>query len=99
MVDAIRKGVKNELKIADWAKKEQKQKRRAERRERVEGHVRSIFVLLLFGAIFVFIFNHQVEIQRVTFAKLNQVMKKSTTADKLRENAMNYEKTIDKINQ
>jgi hypothetical protein len=88
-----------ELKIADWARAEQEQKRRAERRVRLLGQVRAIFILLLFAAIGVFIFNHQVEVQSLASAELHKVMKKSTLSDNLRKKALNYEKQVDQVTQ
>jgi hypothetical protein len=100
MEDAAAMGVKvNELKIADWVWVERRQKIRAERRVGFNARVRGAFVLLFFAAIFVFIFNHQVEVQIAASAGLHQAAKQITVSDKLRQQALKHEKEVDKINE
>jgi hypothetical protein len=85
--------------MAKWARAEQARKIRAEWRARFLGHTRAIFVLLFFLAIWVFIFNHQVEVQSLTSAELHKITKKSTLSDHLRQKALEYEKQVNQINQ
>jgi len=91
--------VKNdELKIADWARSELRREIWAKRRDRLFRNVRGTFILLLMMAVFDFAFNHQVEIQSIAFAKIhNVVMAHSSTSDRLRQNALNYEQQVDDI--
>ena len=63
------------------------------------GNVRSIFVFLFVATIFVFSFNRRMEIQSLAFAKVHQVMKHSSTSDRLRQNALNYEQQVNEVTQ
>ena len=87
-------------KINEWVKIDRRRKVRAEHRREFFGQVRGIFILLLFAAILVFVFNHYVEIQDYASAKLAAVIKKEISADnKLRQGAVNYEHQVDQIAQ
>jgi hypothetical protein len=91
--------VEKELEMAPWAKAEQRKKMRAELRTQLFCHVRLIFVVLFFAAIFVFIFNHQVEIKDLASAKLHQVIKHGNSTNSLRAKALKYEKEVDQVGQ
>lgn len=100
MEDAKAIGVSvNGIKVADWAEAEFLKKIRVERRVHFFANVRGIFVLLLFAAIFVFIFNHQVQVQSIASAELQQVTKRPTASDKIREHALKHEKEVEQINE
>ena len=93
-------GVKaHELRIADWARVEQRHKIWAQWRDEFFVHVRGIFVLLLFATIVVFVYNHLVAVQSAASTGVHQVANKITVSDKLREQALNHEKQVDQINQ
>jgi len=89
----------NELRIADWVWVEQRRKFRMERNADFFEHVRGIFVLLFFAAIFVFIHNHQVEVQIATSSRLHQLAKNITVSDKLRQQALKHEDEVEQISQ
>jgi hypothetical protein len=89
---------KDELKIADWANTELRRKRRAERRVAFFNRVRATFVLLFLLAFCVFVSNRQVETQILAFEKVHHAVNAlppSSLSDKLRQNAINYEKQVD----
>lgn len=88
----------NGIKVADWAEAESLKKFRADWDHRFFGHVRGAFILLLFAAVYVFVFNHQLEVQMVASAKLHQAAKKITTPDKLRLQALKHENEVEQIN-
>jgi len=91
---------KDDLKIAGWARAEQRRKIWAERRARFSYHVRGTFVLLLFMAFCVFLSNHQVENQIVAFERIHHPLNAlpgSFTSDRLRQNALDYQKQVDDI--
>jgi hypothetical protein len=91
---------KDELKIAGWARAEQRRKIWAERRARFFYHVRGTFVLLLFMTFCVFLSNHQVENQIVAFERIHHPLNArppSSTSDRLRQHALDYEKQVDDI--
>jgi hypothetical protein len=87
------------LEIAPWAKAELRARRRAERREGVRSHVRWIFVVLFFSAILVFVQNHRVDALQIASTQIHHVIDKATMSDRLRDNALNYEKSINAINE
>jgi hypothetical protein len=89
----------NGIKIAGWAETEYLKKRREEWDHRFFGHVRGIFILLFIAAIYVFVFNHQLEVQIVASAEIHQLAKKSTTSDKLRESALKHEQEVNQVAQ
>jgi len=91
---------KDELKMADWARAEQRRKIWAERRDSFFQHVRGTFVLLLLMSFCVFLSNRQVENQIVTFERIHHpvnAMPPSSTSTGLRQGALNYEKQVDEI--
>lgn len=49
------------------------------------------------ATIFVFSFNRRTEVQRLAFAEVHQVLRHSTMSDRLRQNAIDYEKQVDDI--
>jgi len=89
----------NELRIADWVWVERRRKYRAERQAGFNAHVRGVFVLLFLAASFVFIHNHQVEVQIATSTGFHQVAKRITVSDKLRQQALKHENEVEQINQ
>lgn len=92
----ITPGMKNE-----WVRVEQKRlTREARRREffaRIGNGARRIFVYLFVATVFVFAFNHRVEIQGVALAKLHAALKKSYAPNKLHQGTINYQKELDDI--
>ena len=100
MEDAEAIGVSiNGIKVADWAEAEFLKKIRVERRVYFCFQARGIFVLLLFAAIFVFVFNHQVEVQSIAASELQQVTKRTNASDKIREHALKHEKEVEQISE
>lgn len=87
------------LEIAPWAKRELRAQRRAVRREEMRSHVRWIFVVLFFSAILVFIQNHRTGALEIASRQIHHVIDKATLSDHLRDKALNYEKSIDSINE
>jgi hypothetical protein len=88
----------NGIKVAGWAEAESRRKFRADWDHRFFGQVRGAFILLLFAAVYVFVFNHQLEVQVIASAKLHQAAKKITTPDKLRLQALKHEDEVEQIN-
>jgi hypothetical protein len=91
---------KDELKMAGWARAEQRRKIWAERRDRFFQHVRGTFVLLMLMAFCVFLSNHQVENQIMAFERIHHPVNASppsSTSSRLRQSALNYEKQVDDI--
>ncbi|MGH7950802.1 MAG: hypothetical protein ACREFE_02630 [Limisphaerales bacterium] len=82
------------LGIAPWAKAEQRKKIRAEQRTEFFLKVRLVFVLLFVVTVFVFVQNHQALVQQFASSKLYQIMKKSSTSEKLREKALDYQNEV-----
>ena len=54
---------------------------------------------LFLAAIFVFIHNHQVEVQIATSSRLHQLAKNITVSDKLRQQALKHEDEVEQISQ
>jgi len=84
---------------AEWEKSRRQPKLRVASRRRFFGSVRGIFVFLFVATIFVFSFNRRTEIQSLAFAEVHQVLKHPTISDRLRQNAVNYEKQVDEATQ
>jgi hypothetical protein len=82
---------------AEWDTAALRRKSRADGYDRLFGQVRSIFVFLFMATIFVFSFNRRTEVQRLAFAEVHQVLRHSTMSDRLRQNAIDYEKQVDDI--
>jgi hypothetical protein len=93
---------RDELKMADWARAELRRKIWSERRAGFFCQVRGTFVLLLFMTFGVLLSNHQVEAQIIAFEKIHHAidaLPPSSVSDRLRQNALNYEKQVDEINK
>jgi hypothetical protein len=100
MGTAVARGVKiNGIKVAKWAAAEFRKKRRGELLAGFFAHVRFVFILLLFATILVFASNHQLEIQSIAAAKLQQLAKKPGVSDKLREKALKYQDEVNQVSQ
>jgi hypothetical protein len=84
-------------KINEWIQVERLRKIRADRRNQLFGRVRKTFICLFLATIMVFVFNHHIEIEEAAFANLSHVVNKGPGSDKLRQNAVNYEKQVDDI--
>ena len=89
------------IKIAAWAKAEQRKLRREEQRESVRG----VFGLLFCLAVLVYIFSDHSSlekfIQAKIYPKLNQVkviMVRSNAPSSLKEGALKHEHEVDEIN-
>ena len=89
---------KDELKIADWAIAELRKKRRSELGARLAHHVRGVYFLLMIGTIVAFMTDKQVQIENTSLAELHFALKKVMLSEKLRQQALNYETEVDKIN-
>jgi len=89
---------KDELKIADWAIAELRKKRRSELGTRLAHHVRGVYFLLMIGTIVAFMTDKQVQIENTSLAELHFALKKVMLSEKLRQQALNYETEVDKIN-
>lgn len=93
---------RDELKMAGWARAELRRKKWAERRAGFFLQVRGTFVLLLLMTFGVLLSDHQVEAQIIAFEKIHHAinaMPPSSASDRLRQNALNYEKQIDEISK
>jgi hypothetical protein len=93
---------KDELKMAHWARVELRRKVWAERRTRFFSNVRGTFVVLMLMAFSVFISNRQVEAQIVAFERIHHPMNAippCSTSNRLRQNALDYEKQVDDISK
>ncbi len=72
----------------------------AELRRQIACGSRKTFVFLLGATLFVFLFSHERDIQRVTDAKVGRVVAKieaSSKSSPLRQNALNYEREVNEI--
>ena len=65
------------IRIANSAEKEIRRKRFAECWDRVFVHVRGIFLLLFFATVFVFNFNHQLEVQTMAACNIHKFNQES----------------------
>jgi hypothetical protein len=86
------------LEIADWAKAELRKKRRSEWGSRLAQHVRGVFFLLLIATTVACMTDQQVKIENTALAELHFALKKVMLSEKLRQQSLNYEKEVDKIN-
>jgi len=84
---------------AEWEKSRRQPKPRTDSRRRFFGSVRGIFVFLFVASIFVFSFNRRTEIQSLAFSEVHQVLNHTTISDRLRHNAVSYEKQVDEAAQ
>ena len=89
--------MQKELRIAGWARAEQRRKAFAEWRMEALLQVRFIFVMLLFATILVYATNHQVELQTLASKGIHKALKKAAMAEHLKQRALEYEKSIDQI--
>ncbi|HUZ06211.1 MAG TPA: hypothetical protein VMV89_01850, partial [Candidatus Paceibacterota bacterium] len=83
----------------EWEKSRRQRKPRTDSRRRFFGNVRGIFVFLFASTIFVFAFNHYVQIQTYASAKLDNAMNHITTSKRLRQYAVTYEQQVDEASQ
>ena len=81
--------------MAKWARAEITRRNWAEWRIEFFSQVRLTFILLLLGAIYVFISNHQLELQTLTDQDVHLAFKHVTLPDKLRQKALTYQKEVD----
>jgi hypothetical protein len=84
---------------AEWDTASLRRKTRSDRGSRFFGRVRGIFIFLFVATIFVFSFNRRTEIQSLAFAEVHQALKHPIISDRLRQNAINYERQVDEIAQ
>ncbi len=90
----------NGIKIAKWAETEFRRKARANVFHEIFLHVRLAFILLLIATGIVVMDNHEVQVQQIAYAGLNQLFKKPAAAsDHLRDNALKRENEINAINE
>ncbi len=85
------------LKFAKWARAEQARKAWLAWRNEFFAQVRLTFIMLLVAAIYVFISNHQLQIEYATSHHMRVAFKHVTLPDKLRQKALNYEKEVDSV--
>jgi membrane-anchored protein YejM (alkaline phosphatase superfamily) len=87
------------IKIAAWAKAEQRKKDREENR----GSVRAIFGFLFCAAILVYVFSDHSNLQKLIQSKIypviNQVMVQSHSPSYFRQGAIKHENEVNEINQ
>jgi energy-converting hydrogenase Eha subunit H len=63
------------------------------------GNVRMTFIVLLGLTIYVFIANHQLQIEMAASRDIHRAFKHVTMADKLKKRAMAYQATVDSVNE
>ena len=85
------------LEFAKWARTEQARKAWGEWRAEFFARVRLTFILLLLSTIYVFISNHQLELQYATSNGVHMAFKHVKLPDKLRQKALNYQKEVDSV--
>jgi hypothetical protein len=85
--------------IASWAKVEETRQMWAAWRTEFFGNVRITFIVLLGIAIYVFISDHQLQIETAATRDVHRVLNHVTLSDKLKKNAMAYQSGVDSIAQ
>lgn len=63
------------------------------------GNVRMTFIVLLGLAIYVFIANHQLQIESAASRDIHRAFKHVTLGEKLKKQGMAYQATVDSVNE
>lgn len=63
------------------------------------GNVRMTFIVLLGATIYVFIANHQLQIEMAASRDIHKALKHVTLSDKLKKKSMDYQSTVDSVNE
>jgi alpha/beta superfamily hydrolase len=88
-------GYASGIKIADWAKAEQRKKNRAENR----GRVRWVFGFLFGAAVLVFIYSDHTTMQNYIYSKVGPVLIKYADSSSLKASALKHESEVDEVNK
>lgn len=83
--------------IASWAKIEETRRMWASWRAEFFGNVRITFIVLLGLAIYVFISDHQLQIEMAATRDVHRVFNHVTLAEKLKKNALAYQSGVNSI--
>ncbi|HEY1662524.1 MAG TPA: hypothetical protein VGI03_08915 [Verrucomicrobiae bacterium] len=85
----------SEPQLAPWAKLEQSRRMWIAWRAEFFSRVRLTFMLLLAVAIYVFISDHQLQIQLASAKGLHRVFNHVKLSDKLKQKALGYQTNVD----
>jgi hypothetical protein len=81
------------IKIADWAKREQRKRARAEQEERV----RSVFGFLFGAAVLVFIYSDHTTLQNYIYYKVGPMLVKYEDSSSFKLNALKHENEVNEV--
>jgi len=81
------------IKIADWAKTEQRKKAREENR----GRVRGIFGFLFGAAVLVFIYSDHAALQNFIYTKIGPQLVRIEHSSSFRQSALKHENEVNEI--
>jgi hypothetical protein len=81
------------IKIADWAKAEQRKKARAENR----GRVRGVFGFLFGAAVLVFIYSDHTALQNYIYCKVEPMLMKYEGPSNFKLSAIRHENEVNEI--
>ncbi len=84
--------------MAPWARAEENRRIWAGWRAEFFGHVRLTFIVLFGVAIYVYVSNHQLQIELATSQNIHRVLNHTKLDDELKAKALNYQSTVDSIN-
>ena len=83
------------IKIADWAKAEQRRKQRQEN----QGRVRGVFGFLFGAAVLVFVYSDHTALQNYIYYKIGPMLVKyENTASSWKLSALHHENEVNEIN-
>ncbi|HEY3761618.1 MAG TPA: hypothetical protein VGN23_07715 [Verrucomicrobiae bacterium] len=85
--------------LGKWAKAAEARQMWAEWRAEFFGNVRMTFIVLLGVTIYIFIANHQLQIEMAASRDIHRAFKHVTLSDKLKKKAMTYQATVDSVNE
>jgi hypothetical protein len=88
-------GYANGIKIADWARAEQRRKNRAENR----GRVRSVFGFLFGAAVLVFIYSDHATVQNYIYSKVGPALVKYADSSSFRASGLKHQSEVDEVNK
>ena len=80
-----------EIKIAGWAKAEQRKKNRAENK----GRVRNLFGFLFGATVLVFIFSDHAALQNDIYAKVGPLLVSFENSSAIKQGALKHENEVD----
>jgi hypothetical protein len=81
------------LKIAPWAKAEQRKKARRENR----GRVRRTFAFLFGAAVLVFIYSDHTAFQNYVYAKIGPMLVRYADSSNFKQGALRHEHEVDQV--